>query len=157
MNQRALVLAGLLFFVIIAAMFGYAYFKKTELATPVDVFIEEEVKENPSVTVNGIHFIKDGEHTIVAEVLMPTPCDLIQSDAVVRESMPEQVTIALRTINNTETCARVVTPQRFKVTFAASPNAKLSGTLDGKPVILNLRPADPSENPEEIEEFFLKG
>lgn len=157
MNQRALMIAGSIFLLIIAAMFAYSYVKKSELETPPPLFVEAPTETEGEVLVNAVHFWKDGTHTIVGEVVMPTPCHLIESDVTVAESMPEQVTIALSVINNADTCAQILTPQQFRVDFDASKDASISLTIDGKPAKLNLRDAAEGDSPENIGEFYFKG
>lgn len=157
MNQRALIIAAAIFALVIGLMFGYAYMKKQELVeqqAPVVPVVDEQAE---SVRINAVHFIASGTHTVLGEVMMPTPCDLLESSAVVRESMPEQAAIMLTTVNNTETCAQVVTMQRFRVSFEASEQATVTATLDGKPVILNMKAAEAGETPEDIGDLYFKG
>lgn len=157
MNQRALMIAAALFALVVAAMFGYSYVKKSELESPAPVFVGTPEESGEEVLVNAVHFFKDGQHTVVGEVVMPTPCHLIQSDVSVAESMPEQVTIALLVVNNADTCAQILTPQQFRADFSASQGASISLTIDGKRAKLNLRDAAEGEKPEDIGEFYFKG
>ncbi len=158
MNQRALIIAVVVFVLVVAGMFGYAYMKKQELAPAPTPFVETPTPEDESpMRVDAVHFFNDGQHTIVGELLLPTPCHLIKDDVTVGESMPEQVKIALSLINNADTCAQVLTPQRFSVSFTASQYAVITVTVDGKPVTLNLRDAGPDESPDTLDEFFFKG
>lgn len=158
MNQRALVVAAGLFIVIIGSMFGYAYMKRAQLAEqamtpPIDLPSQTE----EAVRVNAVHFFADGKHTVVGDIMMQTPCDLLQSDAVVRESSPEQVGITLTTVNNADVCAQVLTLQRFRVDFTASKEAQISATLNGKPAVLNLKDAEPGQEPDKLEDLYFKG
>lgn len=156
MNQRALLIAGALFLVIVVGMFAYAYLKSNDMQR-ADLPEQQNEEDTASVSrINAKHFYSDGTHTIVGEVMMPTPCDLLEADAVVRESMPEQVTIELSVINNSDVCAQVVTAQRFRVDFEASEDASIDATLRGESVILNLLPPDEGETPEDFE-LFIKG
>jgi len=155
MNQRALIIAVVLFAAIVGGMFAYAYMKRGQLQSgeipPPPV---EEAQNVRRIDVK--HFFSDGVHTVAGEVLMPTPCDLIESDSIVRESAPEQVTIAFSVVNNAEMCAQVVTPQRFKASFEASAAATIEATWNGEPVVLNLIDAGPNEDPDNFE-LFIKG
>ena len=87
---------------------------------------------------------------------MPTPCDLLESSAVVAESFPEQIMIDFSVLNNAEFCSQVITPQRFKVTAPASEKATFSAKFMGRDVELNLIPAEPGEVPDDFE-LFIKG
>jgi hypothetical protein len=158
MNQRALIISGIIFLLVIGGMFGYAALKRAELNKPhVVVPQTPEVEDASQMRVNAVHFFKDGTHTVVGDLMVPTPCDLIQAEAIVAESMPEQVTIQLTTINNDDTCAQVMTLQRFRVEFEASMQATIRATLDGKGVLLNLRDAEPGTEPDKLEDLYFKG
>ena len=159
MNQRTIVIAVALFILIVAGMFTFAFMKKNELVEQEPV-VEDEAQEEveyASVTrITGKHYFIDGVHTIAGEIPMPTPCDLLEVEAVVMESMPEQVAFDFTVINNAEFCAQVVTPQRFMVSATASEVATFSATFMGRPVELNLVPAGEEETPEDFE-LFIKG
>lgn len=157
MNQRAIIVAVVLFALIILGMFAYAYVQNREVAT-VDPMPEEEIEDNGAITrIDAKHFFSDGTHTLAGELMMPTPCDLLDANALVRESDPEHVTLAINVINNSEDmCAQVMTPQRFKVSFDASENAEIDATFRGETVTLNLIEAGPNEDPDDFE-LFIKG
>lgn len=160
MNQKSIILIVSLFVLIVAGMFIYAQLKKDELQQ-VEVIPTEEQEPvtDPYADITRIdakHYLIDGVHTLVGEVSMPTPCDLLEAQAVVAESYPEQVTVEFSVINTAPTCAQVITPQRFKVDFSASAEAAIRATFMGRDVELNLIPAGPGELPEDFE-VFLKG
>jgi len=113
--------------------------------------------KSPEKIITAKHQFKDGTHTIVGEIDMPTPCHLLDWDVMIAESFPEQVMIGFKSVyNSADVCAQVVTPQRFKVTFKASEKAVISATLDGKKIILNLIKALEGENLDDFE-LFIKG
>lgn len=157
MNQRAIVAAAVLFAIIVLGMFLYARFRSDNLyrAEPVPL---PPVNQPSGIThVDAKHFFKDGTHTVAGELLMSTPCDLLEATANVAKSLPEQVMIDIKIINNTDgVCAQTITPQRFKASFKASEQAKIEATVNGKPVILNLIEAEPGENPDDFE-VHIKG
>ena len=144
--------------VIILGMFTFAFFKKADIEKePLPEIPQEEEQTYGGVErIDAKHFFIDGVHTIAGEIMMPTPCDLLEADALVRESYPEQVTVSLEIINNSEMCTQVITPQRFKVSFTASEEAMIDATLEGKPVTLNLVPAGEGETPDAFE-LYIKG
>src|SRR3989338_5561641 len=118
MNQRAIITAIILFALVVVGMFTFAYLKRAELAKQ-QLLTEEVVDVSTAydyiTRIDAKHFFVDGVHTIAGEIPMPTPCDLIDPTAIVAESFPEQVTIDFNIINNSDSCAHVVTDQRFKV------------------------------------------
>lgn len=158
MNQRALIVAVVFFVVIVIGMFAYARFKSNELRNAEPLPPAAPAEQSPEITyIDAKHYLKNGVHTIAGEIMMPTPCDLLESNATVGTSSPEQVTIAFTVINNTEgVCAQVITPQRFKVSFEAGENPLISATFKGEKAILNLVEAEPDENPDDFE-LFIKG
>ena len=93
--QYAYILAGALVLVV-GGMFAFAYFKNKELQNQEpepEPVANEETPYDYIARVDAKHFYIDGTHTIAGEIPMPTPCDLLEADAIVRESMPEQATV----------------------------------------------------------------
>ena len=166
MNQRALIVAGLLFLIIVAGMFGYAYQKRTEMQIAIPTPPPPQKDDTQNIThIDAKHFINEvgnmthtgTKHTIAGEIMMPTPCDLLESKATVQGPAPEHVVLILTVINNTAgACAHVPTAQRFKVSFGAHKDALITATFKDKPVVLNLIDARPNENPDDFE-LFIKG
>jgi hypothetical protein len=158
MSNRTIILAVVLFILLVAGMFLFTYLSKQNTVPVVPEPQPVSTTTNPyGITrIDGKHFFIDGVHTIVGELAMPTPCDLLTAEARVAESYPEQVTFDFSVINTTEVCAQVVTPQRFKVDATASQAANLKATFMGVPVELNLVEAAPGETPEEFE-LYNKG
>lgn len=159
MSQKSIILAVVLFILLVVGMFIFANFKSTEITSEVATTtpnVEASVPYPDITRIDAKHYFIDGKHTLVGEIDMPTPCDLIEATANVAESMPEQVTVNFNVINNAEDCAQVITPYRFRVDFNASSEAIISGRFMGREIILNLIPAAEGENPEDFE-LFLKG
>ena len=160
MDKRTILLVVSFFLLIIVGMFVFAYLKRAEMVqTPVvETPVEEEVVLYPGITrIDAKHYIIDGEHTFAGELVLPTPCDLLEVDTTVRESYPEQIVLNFNVINNSEMCAQVMTTQRFMTeSVAASPEATVTATFMGRVIELNLIPAAPGERPEEFE-LFIKG
>lgn len=159
MSNRTIVLFVVIFALIIVGMFlfTYLYQKNTEPVTmPTDQSASTTQNTYGITRIDGKHFYIDGMHTIVGELAMPTPCDLLTTESIVAESFPEQVTFAFDVVNTTEVCTQVVTNQRFKVQAPASDQANLKATFMGQPVELNLVEAEAGETPEEFE-LFIKG
>lgn len=160
LNQRALIIGTALFVLIVGGMFFYAYTKRAELANPAPEtlpVVQAPAVEADPVRINAVHFFKDGAHTIVGDIMMPTPCDLLEATSTVSGAAPEQVSVVIHTVNHTQTCAQVLTLERFRVDFAASKDAHIDATLDGKKTILNLRDAEPGMKPETLKDLYFKG
>lgn len=157
MRQRDIILVLTLLGTIVLGMFSYTYLVKKTVPIEAPVVVPEQKTNSYGITrIDGKHFYRNGIHTIVGEIPMPTPCDLLTFTAAVAESMPEKVTFDFGVINNSDVCATVVTLQRFVVSATATPEAVLNARFNNMPVELNLVEAAPNETPESFE-LFIKG
>jgi len=157
MDKKTIIAIMLFFAVLVAGMFIFAYLKKAEIQEEQTILEPEPEVEYASVSrIEAKHYYVDGVHTVAGEINMPTPCDLLEVDAQVAESIPEQITLNFNVINNAEMCAQVITAQRFMVSASASEEATFSALFMGREVELNLIPALPGEMPEDFE-VFIKG
>lgn len=160
MENRNVIIAVALLALIVVGMFVFTYLKKQEIQNNDRIKTDEVVADTePYAQITRIdakHFFDGKTHTLAGEILMPTPCDLLNWDTRVAESNPEQVTVDFNVVNHSESCAQVITPQRFKVSFDASEKANIRATFAGRSVELNLLPASPDESPDDFE-LFIKG
>jgi hypothetical protein len=158
MDRRTIVLIVVVFILIIIGMFTFTGLmkKEVEVKTVPDVVVETVVPYPNITRIDAKHYFSDGLHTFVGEIEMPTPCDLIEVNSIVKESFPEQIQLEFKVINNAEVCAQVITPQRFLVEAKASEGATASAMFMGRSVELNLIPALPGESPADFE-LFIKG
>ena len=161
MNTNTIVVTIVGLIVIIGGMFAAAQFLSpshgdNDVESPNDE-VPADADMYPGITrVDAKQFFVDGEHTFAGELLMPTPCDLLEVDAVVRESMPEQIHLSFTVINTAEACAQVMTPQRFMVTTQASADATVTADFMGRDIEINLIEPEPGETPDDFE-LFIKG
>lgn len=158
MNRTTIIVSAIVFIAIVAGMFGFAQYKASLLEEPA-VVSDDASQAGPFDYITRIdakHYYIDGTHTLVGELLMPTPCDLLTTEVFVAESYPEQVSVQFDVINNAEFCSQVQTAQRFKVEAVASAEATFSATFQDRVVEINLVPAAEGETPEEFE-LFIKG
>lgn len=160
MGHKGIIAAAIVLILLIGGMFMFAYLERknieNEQTAPYTPPTDEEVPYPDITRIDAKHFFIDGTHTLAGEILFPTPCDLLNWETMIAESFPEQVTISFTVTNYADTCAQVVTPQRFKVDFDASENASIRARFEGRAIDLNLIPAGPDENPDEFE-LFIKG
>ncbi len=138
--------------VILLGTWAWFHYKSTKVPPTGDVLAEE----TETMRIDAKHQFKNGTHIVAGQVNLPTPCYVLDAKASVAESAPEQVTIAFTASTSAEQCAQVVTPERFKVQFSASAEAKIKATWNGKPAILNLIPAGADEDLTNFE-LFIKG
>jgi hypothetical protein len=160
MEHKGIVAAAIVLVLLIVGMFIFAYLERKNIGTePANLQTPptEEETSYPEITrINAKHFYIDGTHTLAGEILFPTPCDLLNWDTTIAESFPEQVMVNFTVANYADTCAQVVTPQRFKIDFVASEKATIRARFEGRTIELNLLPAAPDENPDAFE-LFIKG
>jgi hypothetical protein len=114
------------------------------------------VEDVETMRITAKHQFKNGKHIIAGEVNLPTPCYVLDTQAIVAESYPEQVTVAFTATTGADMCAQVITTERFKVEFTASKDASIKATWNGAPAILNLIPAGENEDLTNFE-VFIKG
>jgi len=158
MKQKTIIISVALFILIVLGMFAFAYLKKAEVTQEPQIQEQpqEEVAYAAITRIDAKHFFIDGVHTLAGEIPMPTPCDLLEADARVMESQPEQIVVDFTVINTADFCAQQITNQRFKVSASASENATIKATFMGRDVQLNLIPPAAGETPEDFE-LFIKG
>lgn len=159
MSPKIVWLAALIFILLVVGMFTFTYLQKKQLQIvppPIPTATSTETTDYGIVRIDGKHFFSNGIHTIVGELTMPTPCDLLTTETLVAESYPEQVTFAFMVTNTTDMCAQAQTVQRFKAEAIASKQATLQATFMGQSVELNLVEAAPGETPAEFE-LYIKG
>lgn len=158
MHNKSIVVAIVIFVLIIIGMFTFAFLKKSELkVSPVEQIPVTEAGPYDYITrIDAKHFLVDGEHTLVGEILLPTPCDLLNWDTRVDESQLNTVSVDFTVINTTDSCVQTMTPQRFKVSFAGDQTTNIVSSFERRTVELNLIPAGEGETPDDFE-LFIKG
>lgn len=159
MHKQSIIAVVVIFSLVVLGMFTFTYLEQqtSETVSPTDKPAQQEPADLYNIsTITATHFFIDGQHTVVGQLTMPTPCDLLEVDALVRQSLPEQVLLSFSVLNTAETCTQVLTEQRFSVGFPASAEAVITAEFMGKPVVLNLIPAPAGAEPDSFE-VFIKG
>ncbi|MDE2218313.1 MAG: hypothetical protein KGJ58_02580 [Patescibacteria group bacterium] len=105
-------------------------------------------------TINARHQYKNGKHTYVGMIDLPTPCHIVSVVAV--PSGKNKYTLQFTTKTTDGVCAQVITPRPFRVEFAAPKNITVDATLDGKPVNLNILEVKEGDNIDKVQ-FNDKG
>lgn len=135
--------------VIVAIIYGFVgSFKSSN---------KDGAKNNPAqsseraITVR--HQYRNGKHTVIGDIDLPTPCYKLASGYTDSKTNPVSHNINLTTSTSGDFCAQVITTKPFKVTFAGAKDDKITATLDGKALILNVIHASDSENLEETNPY----
>lgn len=111
---------------------------------------------SPKTVVSAKHAYQNGKHIIAGEVPLPTPCHMLEATGVASADKKQVFITLVSSIKTDQTCAQVITPARFKVSIAANKDAKISATLNGQEIILNLIEAGQNENLDNFE-LYIKG
>lgn len=167
MTKTTIILLSGLFVVAVVGLFVVVSMSPTDetngddttdaVATSSPDETADEATPYPNIDrINAKHFYAEGTHTFVGELAMPTPCDLLETSAEVRESLPEQVTLQFSVVNEADTCAQVITPQRFMIEVEASEEASFDAQFMGRAIDLNLIEPEPGETPDDFE-LYIKG
>src|SRR3989338_9524573 len=108
--------------------------------------LPKEVLVTPKTTITAKHAYQNGTHIIAGEIPLPTPCHILETKGSASADKKQVFIELTSSIKTDEMCAQVITPARFKVSVKALSGAKMSATLNGQEVILNLIEAGPEEN-----------
>lgn len=106
--------------------------------------------------VTAKHAYRNGTHIIAGEIPLPSPCHILESAGSASADKDHVFVEMISSVKTGEMCAQVITPARFKVSVRANKNASISGTLNGKEIVLNLIEAEPNENLDNFE-LYIKG
>lgn len=90
-------------------------------------------KQNQNVgTLAVTHHFENGVHTYSGTVSKPTPCHIFESEVIIRESFPEQVTLDLTIKDSGQICIQVIGEEVFTITFEASEKALVDAAINGE-------------------------
>lgn len=123
------------------------------LNTPAE---HKEVLITPKTTITAKHAYQNGTHVVAGEVPLPTTCHILDASGAVSSDKKQVLLTLISSIKTGETCPDNITPARFKVSIKALKTAKITATLNGQEIILNLIEAGPDENLDNFE-LYIKG
>lgn len=151
------IVIGIITLVLIAGGFYYSYKANRENK---EVFNPKEEStrgiDNMMQTVDVKHQFRNGTHTFAGEIVLPTPCDSVEVKAEKDAVDQSRVVLAFATSNTSEVCAEVISSRRFKTTIDGVKDIKISGTLNGEEIILNVFEVPQDENLDTFE-IYIKG
>jgi hypothetical protein len=94
--------------------------------------------EHISTALSVKHQHRNGVHTYVGEIKVPTPCYEVTGNTFVDRSTPELADIRIETRDGGGVCAQVITVKKFRISFEAKADAIVKGYLNGTPVLLRV-------------------
>jgi len=109
-----------------------------------DTSIKARLRVHDGLFAEMEHDFEDGTHTVSGIINLPTPCHSLETNVLVAESFPEQVTVQFKTSVSAEACAQIIAQKEFEIEFQASEEARIKATLNGSPV--NLSPKGDAED-----------
>jgi hypothetical protein len=128
------------------------FFIYTLVSAPTEVsfenFEEETVSEETveqEAVLTAKHQYKDGIHTIVGMVQVPTPCHRLITEPYFIEGGTSTVEVRFSTFLEGESCPSELFETPFSVSFEASEDATITATWNGVPIRLNRVPVGPDE------------
>jgi len=155
-NKGLWVTLGILALILIAGGFYYSYRSNTADKLEYESPIPEEEENETVQIIQTKHQYKNGTHTYVGEINLPTPCDVLNHEVVPAVGSTTSFSIAFTTSNTSDVCAQVITPRAFKVVFKAGESIQVSATLNGAPLRLNIFEVGQEEDLDTFE-VFIKG
>lgn len=121
-------------------------------ATPA----ESTSSTTEKTVVTAKHAYRNGVHIVAGEIPLASPCDILDSTGSASADKTHVFIELTSSIKTGDTCPQSITPARFKVSIKANKDAKISATLNGREVTLNLIEAGPNENLDNFE-LYIKG
>ncbi len=145
---------GSLIVVVIILISTYEYNKNKQeiINNQREQSIQNEI-QRPSVTINVKHQYKDGKHTMVGLVELPTPCDNLSTKIEKREF---ETILDINYSSDSEICAQVITEKYFRISFEGNMDDNIIARLNGEIINLNIFDIDPNKDIDEVE-IFNKG
>jgi hypothetical protein len=148
-------------FVILLVCIAIGLFTYTLVSAPAGTSKEAALSDTTSAAtttsgrmITAKHQYRGGIHTIAGSVDMGTPCEKLVVEPFFTKPQ-EEVELRFVTTKSKDTCAQVVTPAPFKVTFEAPEVVRIRGAWDGTDVRLNLLPVGPDSSIDD--EAHIKG
>lgn len=137
MDKNKLILIISILIAILLIIFFATRFQGGDEPQPVET-APFEVDENGLVTkLNVKRQYKDGIHTIVGEIEVPTPCHSVSATALKGEGNTVFIDVA-SVKDGDEVCVEVISSETFIVSFEADQDVMVTGTVNGNPVDFNI-------------------
>jgi len=153
----SIVIFVVLLIIIILMYFGVKNQKQEVVKISEREQIQEQNTVAPKKTLTVKHQYRDGAHTYVGSIDIPSPCHTLSTDvtqnneentAVVKLVIKQPVADAL--------CAQVITPTPFEVTFKTPENREVFFTVDGAAVNINQFEVPPAQKIDTAD-LYIKG
>lgn len=92
----------------------------------------------PAIEIEATHVYAAGTHTITGVIHKEAPCDTVTTGVVVGKSVPEQVLVTITDTPSKKACAAKTSDEKFKVSFAAGPDAMIKPAFNGQSAVFKF-------------------
>lgn len=144
-----------------AGIFGYTIY--THRTTTPSATSTPEMMPPASNTAGEVitaqHQFKNGKHFIVGQLPVPSACHTLTAEPFFIGQGSSTVEIRFTTVapDASTTCAQVVTPKQFQVTFDGPPKPAMSALIDGRPAQFNFIEIPADQKLEGVSDEYFKG
>lgn len=129
------------------------FFNNKKNLTLREQAIEEDV-QRPEKTINLKHQYKNGTHTFMGVIEVPTPCYEVR--AVILPGETPELQINTKALQTFATCDDVITELSYKVSYEGPEDITFLATVNNIPVNLNQFEIPPDQDIDSVE-IFIKG
>ena len=95
----------------------------------------DEVINRPKETINAKYQFKDGRHTLLGTLQLPTPCHNFEVNVIENDSETE---LSIKISSSQDVCIQQITEKTFKVSFEGDEDMLIVALLNGEVVNFNL-------------------
>lgn len=143
-----------------AGLFGYTiYTHSTSPQTATTTPQTEETENGSPEVITAQHQFKNGKHTIVGQLPVPSACHTLTAEPffIGQGSSTVEIRFKTGTPDASTTCAQVITPRQFQITFDGPPKPSINASVDGTPAQFNLIEVPADQKLEGISDEYFKG
>jgi len=117
----------------------------------------QEQQDSPKQSITVKHQYKDGMHTYVGSLDLPSPCHTAEITSQLTAAT-NSVVVDITTLAPKEdvVCPQVITPTPFEITFMAPKNAEVFFTINNSVAVINQFEIPPAQNIDAVD-LYSKG
>ena len=131
----------------------YGFYNYSRSNKPGEILRVEDnsiIDDSYADIINVKHQYKNGTHTYVGELNLPTPCHILLTEIKKSGTGDNKVTVIFKS-SSKDTCAQVITPRPFKVSFEGPEKVNVTVSLDGDNIRFNIFEVSSNENLEDFD------
>jgi len=158
MNKKISILVAFIIIVVLGAVMVYTIKKADNVNKELNQRQQaiEEARTRPTITINTKYQFKDGTHTFVGIVEVPTPCYTDNIEVIKTETETILAISYADGSSEDSVCANVIEERPFRVSFKGVRDENILATLNGELVNLNIFEVGLDKDIDDID-LFIKG